>query len=76
MRLFAATSPGMHGFILSHFLDDLRGKGIDATLLDTLDGVLTFSLVLAIVGTVHTFTALAKLTGRKTLTVPVVSYGT
>jgi hypothetical protein len=61
----------MHCFILSHFLNNLWRKGVDATLLDTFDGILTFSLMLAVVGAVHTLTALAELTGRKTLTVPV-----
>jgi hypothetical protein len=71
MRLFAAASPSMHCFILSHFLNNLRRKGVDATLLDTLDGVLTFSLVLAIVGAIHALTALTEFAGRETLTVPV-----
>ncbi len=71
MRLFAAASPGMHCLILSHFLNNLRCKGVDAALLDTLHGVLTLGLMLAVVGAVHALTALAELTGRKTLAVSV-----
>jgi hypothetical protein len=61
----------MHSLVLSHFLNNLRCKGVDASLLDTLDGVLTFGLMLAIVRAIHALTALAEFAGRKTLTVPV-----